>query len=197
MYDIQEDCKNTFPPTQQASLTKTNNVQFDPGFIENFLFEFPEHALRIDDMMHRFHQKHYSFKNRNRGSYTLSRFVNNLSRMLWDWHNQFPEFWWLGPIAEDLCRFQEELQVGPHREWYYTMPRRKYFIAPWQTRGSCSPCVSDCEIPTSSGARLGLHSMVHIIACNILMTLFLILLSISTVFYFVLHILLLCIVYTS
>lgn len=91
----------------------------------------PEFVYEIVPFLYQmFDQEHVYFKTMARGTWDQSVRVEIVSQHLWALFHRFPEIEWLGELAAQLRILQDDLQVGPHREWYYTMPHPRYLIGP-------------------------------------------------------------------
>ncbi len=61
--------------------------------------------------------------------YELSCLIEDVSRLLWTLHKMFPmQYTHCGRLANELKDVAIEVQIGPKRELYYTMPKPRYAI---------------------------------------------------------------------
>lgn len=78
-----------------------------------------------------FRQVHDNYKRwhglEGHGTYELSREVECMSRRLWTFFRMFPTLHYkCERLAEELRDMATELQVGPSRRLYYTMPKPRH-----------------------------------------------------------------------
>jgi hypothetical protein len=57
----------------------------------------------------------------------LSTYIEDMSRLLWNLHKLLPiQYSHWGRLAEELKSRAIEVQIGPSRELYYVMPKKRF-----------------------------------------------------------------------